>query len=143
MILGRLATLGWAPTKAVNHVFNLGYGFRRQEMFRTYHLSRSLVRLRPLVEGFGIDDKPLKSIMTQTDFKRPRKYRIHAMENYYNTDLGKWEEKRISWYTDKSLTKRGWSEDYLADEDEEEKYPHEKDRSISVINIEHNRTYAY
>ncbi|MBA7636507.1 hypothetical protein ES703_44127 [subsurface metagenome] len=143
MILGRLGTLGWRPTRAVNHVINLGYGFRRTEMFKTYHRTRNLTRLRPTCEAFDIEAKPTREIMGQVDFIRPRKYKIHGIESYFDEDLQDWQEKRISWYTDKSLTKRDWAEDYIEQTEEEENYPQRTTRSVSVINIEHNRRYPY
>jgi len=142
-LLGKYTAAGWLPTTAINRIQSLGYGWKRQTMFKDFHRFQQAEGRRKAIADFPKHRKPTKGIMEDIHLRRARKYWVIGEATFWDEETKTEVTQGISWYTNKSLSIDDWITDYI-NEKYPDKYPGEPiPIGIDVIDIKHNQGFPY
>lgn len=135
---------GYSATRFRSHLRReFGKAYRWQTLLNDWRQLQGLVKWQRQVEAVKPNQQIPRAFMSEADLRLDRRYRLHGYETYLDPETGEEVRKRISWYTNSSLDKEGFEDEYFADRQRSEIYKGLEVINIEVVGVEHNRTWGY
>lgn len=134
---------GLPITRIVDTIIEMGYGYRRQVMFRDIHEFKGFMDKEHMFRDFDTSLVPTYDMMVETPLTRLKKYRAFGEQHVYNTVTHTYEDRMMSIYTDKLDSLDELEVEFIEDKEKERYKPEEIVEGITWKGVEHNEGWTY
>lgn len=108
------ATKGWSASRMIRGLIRAKIPtYRNTDMFRDIRQALDRKTFSPKVMDFGADKLPVKSIISETELAKPRKFLITGRFKERDLETGRVTYNIKSIYTDTLKTKDGYVDDFM------------------------------
>jgi len=134
---------GFGPTKIYNMLKAAGVGYRKQTMLADIRELTGRLKMEPQVKSLSGNRVVPEGWMTETELRRPYKYRIHGEAHWYDFEQGDEVIREASFYTDDLMKKEDWEKEFVRRQRESPSPPEAVIMSFHVKGVEHNKGFGY
>lgn len=142
-MMPRLVAYGWSSSKITKWLAGHGASYRRITMLSDIRQFRNMAKFSPRVVKYGSAKIIPKSIMSEVDLSRARRYRVFGMAKYTDVETGAVRYKNVSFYDDTRRSKDDWATEFEDMIKAEDYKPDQAISDVQILHVEHNRGLDY
>lgn len=130
-----------------NRIYNLlrqaGVGYRKQDVLNDIRVFSNRNKMSTQIEGLTGNRVVPTNYMTDTELRRPYKYRVYGEIHSWDFEEGTEVISQGSFYTDDLAKKEDWEESFKDQYRRSEKYPDLEIMSFHISGVDHNEGFGY
>jgi len=134
---------GYSASKVIATWKLRGLTYRRGTMLADYRDAANRLNFSPKVIDYVGSKKIPKSIMSETELKRNRRYRVFANVKYVDSETGRTTYKGVSFYDNTLRTKEGWGQEYIKQKQTAAYEEQLEVAEISITEVQHQKGWKY
>ncbi|KKN36635.1 hypothetical protein LCGC14_0771580 [marine sediment metagenome] len=142
-MMPRLVNYGWSSSKITKWLAGHNATYRRVTMLTDIRQFRNMAEFGPRVVKYTGSKIIPKSLMSEVDLSRARRYRVYGMAKYTDVETGAVRYKNVSFYADDRRSKDEWSQEFEDMIRAEDYKPDQVISDIKILHVEHNRGLEY
>ena len=142
-MMPRLVGYGWSPSKITKWLGGHNATYRRVTMLADIRQFRQVAEFGPKVVKLPTSKIVPKSILSEVDLSRARRYRVYGMGKYTDVETGAVRYRNLSFYDDTRRSKDEWAEEFERMKQAENYKPDQEITDIQIIHVEHNKGLSY
>ena len=142
-MMPRLVGFGWSSSKITSWLGSYGASYRNTTMLADIRKFRNLAEYSPRVIAASPTTAISKSLLSEVELTRPRKYRVYAEGKYTDLETGYTRYKNLSFYDDTRRSKEDWAYEFEIAKREAEYMPNTSITDVRILAVEHNTKLGY
>lgn len=142
-MIPRLVDYGWGSNRIIRWLGKYGVHVRRATMLADIRQFRNMAQFGPRVVKYATGKIIPKSLLSEVNLSRARRYRVYGMAKYTDVETGYVRYKNVSFYDDTRRSKDEWSEEFEDMMKAEDYKPDQAISDIRILHVEHNRGLDY
>lgn len=143
MALPYLVGRGFKTPRIIQYFTRSTGTWRNTTMLRDIREAQDIYAFGGSVKELAVNIRPPKSIMSEVEWKRPRKYKLVARAKLVDIETGFVEYRRVSFFSNTWSTKEAWGDEFAQDMLDTQEYPDQRIVEVDIYSIQHKAGFAY
>ena len=143
-MLPEWSRLGFSGSAMIRQAGRMGIAtYRRKDMLSDIRSAQDRVSFGNKLMDFPGNQRPVKSVMAETELRAARKYRVFGTFQTRDTETGRVQYEHKSFYTDTLRTKADFADEFMGAMDIPEISRYKIYEAGDITLIEHNTGWRY
>jgi len=134
---------GIGPSRIYNLLRQAGVGYNKQQTLDDIRVFTNRNKMQSQVEALTGNRVVPTNYMSDTDLRRPVKYRVYGETHYWDEESGDEIIMNGTFYTDDLAKKEDWEEAYIQQIRDNPSIPEMEIMSFHITGVEHNKDFGY